>query len=180
MFANILQHRPTYYVDLRIREEGGGSPTYFGSPILADILDENAYPRLGCETRHGTARNGSSTQVLRLSRLPVAIKVCLGVELYPRDQTPTIDGERKKERKSRATISFVMRETCFGRSVLLNHVRAFGTRMLNQTNAHVNEIASYYHDDEERKNYGRLSDSRRLELFPIRDHKSENNSVFLY
>ncbi|CAL1675287.1 unnamed protein product [Lasius platythorax] len=66
MFANILQHRPTYYVDLRIREEGGGSPTYFGSPILADILDENAYPRLGCETRHGTARNGSSTQFVDL------------------------------------------------------------------------------------------------------------------
>lgn len=42
-------------------ERGGYLAYLLGSPILADILDENAYPRLGCEV--GTARHGSATQV---------------------------------------------------------------------------------------------------------------------
>jgi len=144
------------------------------SPIFSTKM--RTHVSIARQTRHGMARQCYSGT--RLSRLPVAVKVCLGVELYPRDQTPTIDGKEKKKKSCYYKLRYATeRPVSLDRAV--NHVRAFDT-MLNQAYAHVNEIASYYCGDREKNMTTGLRMISTLIVNCFLETKFQNYSLFYF
>lgn len=97
-------------------------PTYLlGSPILAGIHDENAYPRrTWLRGRLGSATVRSDT------RLPVVVKVCPGEVIPTRSDTDDRwqKMKKKKNAESRTTIpkTSLAKSSVFGR--LLRHYKS--------------------------------------------------------